>query len=160
MSTIPVSPNRQEIIKGAEEIKRKVGDTFPNVDVEIAFWDDLTGENSEYWEHRGFPLPRPWIHAYVLIRGDQETTEEAASLADAEVARLLEETEVVIKIRRTHRVWCKKSVPLVASSLPAVPPYGRSLHEEKRGILFLCSFYEEHDHDFGNLTRVYLASLR
>lgn len=151
MSAVPVRPSRLEVRERAEEIKRKIEAAFPNVDVEVADWDDLIGENSSYWELRGFPLPRPWIHAYVLIRGDQEATEEAASLADGEVARLLEETNVVIQVRRTNRVRCKQSVPLVGFSVPALKPYKSYVREDKRGIVFFCSFDEPHQHDWGRL---------
>ncbi|MBI2887375.1 MAG: hypothetical protein HYY02_09220 [Chloroflexi bacterium] len=146
MSTASVRPSSQEVRKRAEQIKRRIEAKFPNVNVDVADWNDLIGENRGLWEHRGFPLPRPWVHAYLLIQGDQETTEEAAALADSEVARLLEETNVVIEIKRTARVVCKKS---------EVPTLGlqprHTVISDHRGILFVCISNDHELHDWGRL---------
>src|SRR5688500_14674591 len=109
MSTAPVRPTRQEVQKRAEEIKEKLLNQFSDVDVEYALWEDINGDRSSYWEHRGFPLIRYNVHACILIRGDQESTEAAASVADGEVAHLLEETDVIMQVQRTNHVICKDS---------------------------------------------------
>lgn len=147
MSTTPV---KSEVRKRTEDIKRKIEAAYPNVDVQVAYWQNLIGENSEHWEELGFSLPRPWIHAYILIRGDDEAIEEAASLADAEIAHLLETTDVNIQVQTTHHVECLKSLPLIASSPPAVPTH-TYVYRDKRGIVFSCSD-KLHKHKWGRLT--------
>ena len=151
MSTASIRPSPQEVRKRAEEIKRKIEAAFPDVDVLVAGWDDLIGQEGEHWEHLGFQLPRPWIHAYLLIRGDERTTEEAASLADGEVARLLEETDVIIQVQRTYRVRCKQSVPLAAFSPPALKATRQYVKIDGKGITFVCTNDQDHEHDWGRL---------
>ena len=94
------------------------------------------------------------VHACVLIRGDNETSEEAASLADNEVARLLEESNVVIQVRRTNHVLCRKAEILEAQRHePGQKLRFPTLYsqEDKRGITFLCIFSESHEHEWGRL---------
>lgn len=152
MSTTPTRPTFQEVRKKAGELKNKIENKYPDVEVEYVDWVEFNGKNYPRWQARGFPPMRFGVHACVLIRGDQESTEEAASLADNEVARLLEETNVVIQVQRDNHVWCKKSVPLVASSVPAQKPTASYAHEDKRGIVFFCFFDDPHQHDWGRLS--------
>jgi len=158
MSAVPVRPTRQEVAERAEELKEKIEAAFPDVDVEYVDWVELSG-NWPRWQARGFPPLSFGVDACVLIRGDLDTTEEAASLADSEVARLLEETNVVIQVQRTNDVWCKKTGLIEAKTfVPGQPLEAGPLFnawEDEKGVTFLCVTSGQHDHDFGRLQGKY-----
>ena len=155
MSTTPVRPTRSEVRKEAEELKTKILARFPDVDVEYADWEDLNGANHVYWVNRGFPPIQYGVHACILVQGGSESSEDAASLADGEVARLLEETNVVIQVQRTGHVYCKQSQGIQVhtynpgQALQLTRSYSRT---DPRGIIFLCLFSEPHEHQWGRLS--------
>lgn len=151
-----MAPSLTLIREKAEEMKNGILSKFPGVDVEFADWVKLSGSEGSLLQARGFSFPRWGVHACMLIRGDLETAEKAATLADNEAARISEESGVEIQVQKTDHVWCKRSVPLEAHSY--VP--GQKLQftsryhkEDKRGIVFLCFFNEPHDHDFGRFSK-------
>lgn len=138
----------------AEELTNKLLTTFPQVDVEYTDWVEMNSATDKWasLQERGFPSPSFDVHAYVLIRGDIEIGEKAATFAENEVARIWDESRIVIQIRKTDQVWCKKSEPLVASSVgPGTKAYGSYVKEDKRGIVFWCFFDQPHEHDWGRL---------
>lgn len=145
------APSWTLVREKADELKTKILSKFPTLDVEYVDWRHLSRSEGSFLKDRGFPTPHPDVHAYMLIRGDLETAEEAATLADNEVARISEESGVELHVRKTNHVWCKKSVPLVASSVPALKPTDFYTREDKRGIVFLCFFDDPHQHDWGNV---------
>ena len=157
MSALPLRSKWEEVREAAKELKNKIEGAFPETDVEYVDWVTLNG-NWAYWQTRGFPPISIGVDACLLIRGDMETTEEAALLADGEVARLLEEANMVIRVQRDDHVWCKKSAMLEAQALapgqeltsPVLHPLGHN-----KGITFWCSATEPHDHDFGRLQGKY-----
>lgn len=151
-----MAPSLTLVREKAEELKNRILSKFPGVDVEFADWVRLN--NSEEWpllEARGFPFLRWGVHGCMLIRGDLETAEKAATLADNEVARISEELGVEIQVQKTNHVWCKKSGMLVAQHFEP----GQSIQkgpaldyrEDKRGITFWCWMTEPHEHDWGNV---------
>ena len=150
-----MEPSWTLVREKAEELKNRILSKFPSVDVEYVDWRDLTGSQWRSLEHRGFPAPHPDFHAYILIRGDLETAEEAATLADNEVARISEESGVELQVRKPNHVFCKKSTPLkVWHYVPGEklqPPTHTYLKEDKRGMVLLCFFDEIHEHDWGNV---------
>lgn len=155
MSAVPIRPTQEEVMERAKEVEEKIEAAFHDVDVEYVDWVTLSVDWA-HWQARGFPPMGFGVDACLLIRGDLETTEKAASLADGEVARLLEETNVVIQVQRTNDVWCKESATLEAQALAP----GQQLKsgpifyakEDQRGITFLCFYTEpDHKHDWGNI---------
>ncbi|GEM_PF-5854630 len=158
MNAVPIRPTQEEVMERAKEVKEKIEAAFHDVDVEYVDWITLSGD-WPHWQARGFPPIGFGVDACLLIRGDLETTEKAASLADGEVARLLEETNVVIQIQRTNDVWCKKKVLLeIHTFVPGEPLKKGPLfiaREHPKGITFLCLMSEQHDHDFGRLQGKY-----
>ncbi|MSQ15030.1 MAG: hypothetical protein EXR50_04105 [Dehalococcoidia bacterium] len=156
MSTTPVRPTHQEVRARAEEIQKKILSRFSDVDVEIALWEDLNGDNASHWHHRGFPMFLQYdVHACLLIRGNADRTEAAAVVADGDVAHLLGETNIVIQIQRTNRVYCRNSQPLIAYSVqPGVPIKATptKVISDPRGILFICMTNEANAHNWGRLS--------
>lgn len=150
-----MAPSRTLVLEKAEELKNRILSKFPSVDVEFADWVKLSGPEWRLLETRGFPFPHGGVHACMLIRGDLETAEKAATLADNEVARISEELGVEIQVQKTNHVWCKKSGMLVAQHFEP----GQSIQkgpaldyrEDKRGITFWCWMTEPHEHDWGRL---------
>lgn len=150
MSAAPKGASLQEIRAEVKDVKEKIEAQFPDVDVEFVDKVEIY-KDWPHWQARGFPPMSFGVDACLLIRGDVETTEEAALIADGEAGRLLEEGNVVLQVRRDTHVWCKKSVSLVASSVPALKPTASYIRDDNRGIVFLCFFDEPHDHEWGRL---------
>lgn len=151
------APSWTLVREKADELKTKILSKFPTIDVEYVDWRDLSRSEGLSLKDGGFPTPHPDVHAYMLIRGDLETAEEAATLADNEVARISEESGVEIQVQKTNRVWCKKSEMLVAWSvqrgqeLAPTSVYRLHRREGKRGVTFLCWWTEPHEHEWGRL---------
>lgn len=150
----------------AKELTNKLQSAFPQVDVEYTDWVEMNS-SPEKWaslQERGFPSPGIDVHAYVLIRGDLEVGEEAATFAENQVARIWDESRIVIQIRKTDQVWCKKSVMLEAQDLAPGQDLKKgpqfNAWEDEKGITFLCLTSKPHDHDFGRLQKQFLAISR
>ncbi len=158
-------PSWTLVAEKAEELKTKILSKFPAIDVEYVNWVELSGPRYSLLTARGFPWPDLDVHAYMLIRGDLETAEEAATLSDNEVARIWEESGVVIQVQKTKNVWCKNSELLEAQALAPGQelnngPHFKAWEDDEKGIIFLCLTSEQHDHDFGQLQKRFLAISR
>lgn len=151
-----VTVSRQLVREKAEELKRIVLERVPDVDVEYADWVELSGSAGPRLLARGFPQPRIDVNAYLLVSGNRDLTEQAATMAENEMARIWEDSGIVIQVRRTDVVWCRKSGTLEARELgPTEELTGPSLEvvadADGRDIQFLCFSSAPHEHEWGNV---------
>lgn len=152
-----VAPAWITVREQTEELQGRILRKFPKLDVEYVDWRELTDDvRLRVLEERGYSAGRAGVHAYLLIRGDLVTGEKAAVFAENEAARIREQSDVVIQVRKTNVVWCRKSGTLGATLVQPGQELSstRAYAEEKDGVTLFCWVIEPHDHDFGKFNAV------
>lgn len=147
------APHWEQVKEKGEALRKTILEMFPNVDAEFVDRKELVKRNKGVGA-RGYPAPQSDIHGYLLITGKPTMAEEAATFAVNEVADLWEQTGIVIDVRATNEVWCRKAgLPKLQPVRPAQrlePLFELYSYEDKeRGVWFGCVISEPHEHEWG-----------
>ncbi|GEM_PF-6135838 len=143
---------------------------FHDIEVECVSRSELVKDHGKLSRDRGYPAPGPDVQGYILIYGNPTSIEEAATFADNEVSDIWEETGIVIEVRASNKLWCRKSAPFSQSGpisefggFTQSPTSPYDFFKSPKGTEFWCrreAGQPTHQHDFGNLQLEYQASLR
>lgn len=144
-------PAAAVVRRQAEELKRAIEKRFPGVDVEYLDWEQLMECRREGVRVSAYELDL-FIDVYVWVRGDQETVENAFSLALDLTSEMEERSGVTIEVRTGTDIWCRRSGPEPDDDWdPVVRRQLLYTREDKRGVTFLCWETQAHEHDWGRV---------
>lgn len=145
-----VKVTEELVDKIGHELAREIEQQFPSVEARFATRRKLSQERS--LEVQGFPTPSAEFHGYILLLAPPTNHEDPEAFAINRATEIWEEKGIIMRVKVTNRVRCKKSEPLVAYSVgPGTKAYGSYVKEDKRGIVFSCFFDQPHEHDWGRL---------